>query len=78
VPERTPPEPEGPGADPAGPRREPGADGAAASPRRARRANRRVTTAPPEGSDPTPQREPERHALTENDDRLRAEKPPHY
>jgi hypothetical protein len=37
-----------------------------------------VTTEPPPGSDPTPQAEPERHELTENDDRLKAEKPPHY
>jgi len=47
---------------------------APASPRR----RRRVTTAPPAGSDPSPQREEPRHTLTENDDRLKAEKPPHY
>jgi hypothetical protein len=46
-------------------------------PRRVR-ARRRVTTAPPAGTDPSPQAEPERHALEENDERLRAEKPPHY
>lgn len=50
---------------------------------RARRARRRVTTAPPPGSDPAPARapltaEPERHGAGENDDRLRADKPPHY
>lgn len=39
---------------------------------------RRVTTPPPPGSDPKPTPEPERHTLTENDDRLRQEKPPHY
>jgi len=43
-----------------------------------RRTRRRVTTPPPPGSDPAPSREPERHRLDENDDRLRAEKPPHY
>lgn len=39
---------------------------------------RRATTPPPPGSDPKPAPEPERHTLTENDDRLKAEKPPHY
>ncbi len=43
-----------------------------------RRTARRVTTAPPPGSDPAPSPEPARHQLDENDDRLRAEKPPHY
>jgi hypothetical protein len=43
-----------------------------------RRRRRRVTTAPPPGTDPTPASEPERHTLTENDERLKAEKPPHY
>ena len=42
------------------------------------RRNRRVTTEPPPGSDPTPQPEPERSTGTENDDRMRREKPPHY
>ncbi|WP_130484765.1 hypothetical protein [Microcella putealis] len=50
---------------------------------RARRGRRRVTTTPPPGSDPAPARapltsEPERHGAGENDDRLRADKPPHY
>jgi hypothetical protein len=40
--------------------------------------HRRVTTEPPDGSDPTPSSEPPRHRLDENDDRLNAEKPPHY
>ena len=40
--------------------------------------HRRVTTQPPDGSDPTPSAEPPRHRLDENDDRLNAEKPPHY
>jgi hypothetical protein len=44
----------------------------------ARKRRRRVTTQPPPGSDPAPQSEPERHELTENDERLKAEKPPHY
>jgi hypothetical protein len=44
--------------------------------RRPRR--RRVTTPPPAGSDPHPAPEPKRHTLTENDERMRQEKPPHY
>lgn len=40
--------------------------------------HRRVTTPPPDGSDPTPSSEPPRHRLDENDDRLNADKPPHY
>jgi len=43
-----------------------------------RRRGRRVTTPPPAGSDPTPAPEPPRHSSTENDARMRAEKPPHY
>jgi hypothetical protein len=43
-----------------------------------RRMNRRATTQPAPGSDPRPAPEPARHTLTENDDRLKAEKPPHY
>ena len=39
---------------------------------------KRVRTEPPPGVDPTPSSEPPRHALTENDQRLRDEKPPHY
>jgi hypothetical protein len=45
---------------------------------RPKRVRRRVTTPPPSGSDPTPVREEPRHTLEENDDRLKAEKPPHY
>jgi hypothetical protein len=37
-----------------------------------------VRTAPVAGSDPHPAPEPERHASTENDARLRADKPPHW
>jgi len=40
--------------------------------------HRRVTTAPPEGSDPTPAPEPARHASTENDEQLKRDKPPHW
>ncbi|MBN9238662.1 MAG: hypothetical protein J0J03_03210 [Leifsonia sp.] len=40
--------------------------------------HRRVTTEAPEGSDPNPSPEPARHAATENDDRLKADKPPHW
>jgi hypothetical protein len=48
-------------------------------PPRPRRRARRATTVAPPGSDPAPaEREPERHAEGENDDRLRREKPPHY
>ncbi|UYN83527.1 MAG: hypothetical protein KIT89_12735 [Microcella sp.] len=43
-----------------------------------RRTARRVTTAPPPGSDPAPSAEPPRHQVDDNDERLRAEKPPHY
>jgi hypothetical protein len=49
----------------------------------ARRARRRVTTPPPPGSDPAPSSdphgaEPARTRGTENDERLTADKPPHY
>jgi hypothetical protein len=53
---------------------EPGTEGGI----RIYKVRRRATTEPPQGSDPSPAREPERHTLTENDERLRAEKPPHY
>ncbi len=42
------------------------------------RVRRRATTPPPPGTDPSPLPEPGRHRLDENDDRLKAEKPPHY
>jgi hypothetical protein len=42
------------------------------------RKHRRVTTGPIPGTDPTPQPEPERHAENENDERLKADKPPHW
>ena len=51
-----------------------GAD-AAAKPRAKRR---RVTTAPPPGSDPNPAPEPPRSTGSENDARLKADKPPHW
>jgi hypothetical protein len=56
----------------------PPAPAPAPAPASRRRRHRRVTTAPPPGSDPEPLAEPERHELTENDDRLKQEKPPHY
>lgn len=62
-------------------RREPGDAPAARPDERATarpRVRRRATTPPPPGSDPAPLPEPERHSLDENDDRLKAEKPPHY
>jgi hypothetical protein len=37
-----------------------------------------VTTEPVPGSDPSPPKEPKRHAEGENDERLRADKPPHW
>lgn len=43
-----------------------------------RRGSRRVTTPPPAGSDPHPDPEPQRSSGTENDDRLRRDKPPHW
>ncbi len=43
-----------------------------------KRTHRRVTTGPIPGTDPTPQPEPDRHAEDENDERLRADKPPHW
>lgn len=42
------------------------------------RRHRRVRTDAVPGSDPTPAPEPRRHAPTENDDRLKADKPPHW
>ena len=47
-------------------------------PERRERRRRRVTTEPPPGSDPKPEGEPDRHSGTENDERMRREKPPHY
>ncbi|MBA8813658.1 hypothetical protein FB463_001907 [Frigoribacterium faeni] len=43
-----------------------------------RRAGRRVTTDPVPGSDPTPAPEPPRQGSGENDQRLRADVPPHW
>lgn len=45
---------------------------------RPRRPNRRVRTEPVPGTDPNPAPEPRRHASSENDARLRADKPPHW
>ena len=42
------------------------------------RRRRRVTTEAVPGSDPTPQNEPARHLDNENDERLKADKPPHW
>jgi hypothetical protein len=42
------------------------------------RKHARVTTDPVPGSDPTPDPEPARSELTENDERLNDDKPPHY
>jgi hypothetical protein len=49
-------------------------DHIASTPRR----SRRVTTPAPEGSDPTPTPEPGRHHITENDEQLKRDKPPHW
>jgi len=46
------------------------------TPKRPKR--RRVTTEPPAGSDPNPQPEAPRGTGTENDERLKADKPPHW
>jgi hypothetical protein len=43
-----------------------------------RKGPRRATTEPVPGTDPSPAPEADRHTLTENDARLKAEKPPHY
>jgi len=64
-----------------GPRHADGPSGAPTEPAHrdaGRRRGRRVRTTPPEGSDPTPQPEPPRHTSTENDERLKGDKPPHY
>jgi len=42
------------------------------------RPRRRVVVPPPEGTEPAPEAEPERHRENDNDERLKAEKPPHY
>ncbi len=66
------PEPDAPAPDAAAP------DAAAPVERRRPRTRRRVTTPPPDGTDPTPAPEAPRHPGNENDDRMRADKPPHY
>ena len=43
-----------------------------------KRKHRRVKTQAVPGSDPAPQPEPPRHSSNENDERLRADKPPHW
>ena len=43
-----------------------------------RPGGRRVTTDPVPGSDPTPAPEPDRQGSSENDQRLRADVPPHW
>jgi hypothetical protein len=43
-----------------------------------KRRGRRATTPPPAGSDPHPAPEPPRTSGTENDERMRQDKPPHY
>jgi hypothetical protein len=53
------------------------AEGAGPGDRRVKR-HRRVRTDPVPGSDPEPQPEPPRHSSGENDERLRADKPPHW
>lgn len=57
---------------------EPAADVTAAEAPPVIRRRRRVTTPSPEGSDPTPISEAPRHRAPENDQRLRADKPPHW
>ncbi|MEQ1736882.1 MAG: hypothetical protein ABL886_10840 [Rhodoglobus sp.] len=43
-----------------------------------RRRGRRARTQAPAGSDPNPTPEPGRHAESENDERLKRDKPPHW
>lgn len=63
----------------AGPERAPAIPAGSVSPPAPRaRVRRRVRTEAPAGSDPSPAREPERHDAGENDERLRADKPPHW
>ena len=45
---------------------------------RSGKRHRRVTTEAVPGSDPAPQPEPPRHDSRENDERLKADKPPHW
>jgi hypothetical protein len=45
---------------------------------RKRRKHVRVVTKAPVGSDPHPMKEPPRGSGKENDERLKADKPPHY
>jgi hypothetical protein len=81
TPESDTPEPDVPEFDTAEPSAEAvatGPDVAARPPRRSPRVRRRATTPPPDGTDPTPAPEPPRHPRNENDDRMRADKPPHY
>jgi hypothetical protein len=52
-------------------------DGASAGARPGRR-RRRVVVPPPEGTDPTPEGEPEQFPGDENDERLHQDVPPHW
>ena len=61
----------------ADPTRSEEAEGAGPGDRR-RSRHRRVRTEPAPGSDPEPDPEPPRHSSDENDERLRADKPPHW
>jgi hypothetical protein len=63
--------------EPAGPAHRAEVPADAIPPSRARH-RRRVTTDAPAGSDPHPDPEPARHVATENDDRLKQDKPPHW
>ena len=50
----------------------------ASSPGRKKHKHVRVTTDAPAGSDPSPAPEPARGSGRENDQRLKADKPPHW
>ena len=52
--------------------------GLASEPGTGRHKRPRITTEPPAGSDPNPAPEPDRGTGTENDARLKADKPPHW
>ena len=47
-------------------------------PTKVRKARRRVVVPPPEGVDPAPDPEPDRFGDDDNDERLKADVPPHW
>jgi hypothetical protein len=49
-----------------------------APPTQGRKGRRRVVVPPPDGVDPTPEGEPDRFGDNDNDERLKADVPPHW